>query len=398
MTRSRLDSLEPELCHERRGLAPARARRAPSRSSPTARRPACGGGRSGPRSRPRARPRAAMSASPTLSRTRTGFWVRNRKPRIAFSSSAVERRGRGSAGPRRGRLQPLEDPHLALVRLALGLRAVPAGRPEPLEPSLGHGEVGQDELEVEPLDVAPWVDRALGVGHGRIVERPDDVEQGVGIAQPGEVLGRQLLGADPALARRLAGAGRSTYVTSAWTIFFGLKISASSVEPLSGHLDHADVELHAAEAAGLGVTAGEGVEDGRLARGGSPTIAICIDRLSPTGLPGVWTTAWCPPDSPRPSGASRSVPDRRVDHGSAAARPRRTAAGCRRTARPLRSRTRPLDHDVCGRDDDVRAGRRTARPAAAARPGTCRGQRRRAVPHGAREGEPARRRAGRGRR
>ena len=50
--------------------------------------------------------------------------------------------------------------------------------------------------------------------------------------------------------------------------FFGLKMAAELVEPLVGHLDDADVELHAAESAGLGVAPGERVEDGRLARSG----------------------------------------------------------------------------------------------------------------------------------
>ena len=60
-------------------------------------------------------------------------------------------------------------------------------------------EVGEDELEVEPLEVARRVDRPVGMRHGRVVERPDDVEQRVRLAEPREVLGRQLLGPDVAL-------------------------------------------------------------------------------------------------------------------------------------------------------------------------------------------------------
>ena len=99
-------------------------------------------------------------------------------------------------------VQTPDDDLLSLGGLALGRRAVTRARLEPLEPSLGHGEIGEEELEVEPLEVARRVDGALRVRVGRVLERPDDVEQGVRIAEPGEVLGGQLLGADVALGRR----------------------------------------------------------------------------------------------------------------------------------------------------------------------------------------------------
>ncbi len=70
---------------------------------------------------------------------------------------------------------------------------------EPLEPAIGHRQVGEDELEVEPLEVAGRVDAAVGVRVGRILERADDVEQRVGVAQPREVVRGQLLRADMAL-------------------------------------------------------------------------------------------------------------------------------------------------------------------------------------------------------
>ena len=57
-------------------------------------------------------------------------------------------------------------------------------------------------------------------------------------------------------------------MTSAWTIFFGLKIAGQRVEPGIGDLHDPDVQRDAAVAAGLGVAAGERVEDGRLARSG----------------------------------------------------------------------------------------------------------------------------------
>ena len=102
-------------------------------------------------------------------------------------------------------MEALDDDLLALVGLALGRRAVAAAALQPLEPPLGHRQVGQHELEVEPLEVARRVDAPVGMRVGRILERADDVEQRVRVAQPGEVIGRQLLGPDVALGRRRRG-------------------------------------------------------------------------------------------------------------------------------------------------------------------------------------------------
>ena len=99
-------------------------------------------------------------------------------------------------------MEPAQDDLLALVGLALGRRPVPAAALEPLEPPLGHREVGQGELEVEPLEVAGRVDAPVRMRVRRVLERADDVEQRVGVAQPREVVGRQLLGPDVALGRR----------------------------------------------------------------------------------------------------------------------------------------------------------------------------------------------------
>ena len=202
MTRSRLDSGQPELLHERGGLVGvelAELHLDLGRQRVDERH---GDGRSARRSRPRSRSPTAMSVSPTLSSTRTGFWVRKRKPRIAFSSSPVSSRSRIGQPSTRPAWSRLEDRLLALVGVPFGLRPVTAARLEPLEAALGHRQVGQDELEVEPLEIAPGVDRALGVRHRRVLEHAHDVEQRVRVAQPGEVLGRQLLGPDPTLGRR----------------------------------------------------------------------------------------------------------------------------------------------------------------------------------------------------
>ena len=140
---------------------------------------------------------------------------------------------------------------------------------EPLEAALGHGQVGEHELEVEPLDVASGVDAPVRVRVGRILERADDVEQGVRVAQPGEVVGGQLLGPDVALARRRRG--RQVDVRDVGLDdLLRLEDAGQRVEPGVGHLDDADVEGDAAVAAGLGVAAGQRVEDGGLARSGKP--------------------------------------------------------------------------------------------------------------------------------
>jgi hypothetical protein len=73
------------------------------------------------------------------------------------------------------------------------------------------------------------------VRHRRVVERADDVEERV----ESRSLARWSAGSSSVPMRPSdegGGAGRSTYVTSAWTTFFGLKISASASSRGSGTL------------------------------------------------------------------------------------------------------------------------------------------------------------------
>ena len=166
-------------------------------------------------------------------------------------------------------MQPLEDDLLALGRFALRGRPVAPAPLQPLQPALGHREIGQDELEIEPLEVARGVDAAVRVRIRRILERPHDVQQRVRVAQAGQVVGRQLLGADVALGRRRRR--RQVRVGDDGVHdLLRLEDLGQPVEAGVGHLDDADVEGDPAEAAGLGVASGQGVEDGRLARSGKP--------------------------------------------------------------------------------------------------------------------------------
>ena len=81
-----------------------------------------------------------------------------------------------------------------------------------------------------------------GCGMRRVLEGADDVEQRVGLAQAGEVLGRQLLGPDPALGR--GGRRRQVDVRDVGLDdLLRLEDLGQPVEALVGDLHDADVEL-----------------------------------------------------------------------------------------------------------------------------------------------------------
>ena len=103
---------------------------------------------------------------------------------VGVEVEVPDRRARLEAG-----MEPLEDDLLALGGLALGRRPVPAARLEALEPALRHRQVGEQELEVEPLEVAGGVDAPVGMRVGGILEGTDDVQERVRVAQAGEVVG-----------------------------------------------------------------------------------------------------------------------------------------------------------------------------------------------------------------
>ena len=108
----------------------------------------------------------------------------------------------------------------------------------------------------------------------RIVERAHDVEHRVGFPQPREVLGGQLFGADVP-SDEAGGAGRSTYVTSAWTTFFGLKISASRSRRASGTLTTPTLRVSAPNPPVCAWPRVSVLKTVVLPLPASPTIAIC---------------------------------------------------------------------------------------------------------------------------
>ena len=192
-----------------------------------------------------------------------------------------------------------------------------AGR-QAFEAAIGHREIGQHELEIEPLEVAPGIDAPFGMRVRRVLERADHVQQGIGVPQPREVFGRQLLGADVALGRR-RWRGQVHVGHVGMDDLLRLEDLGQPVESLVGDLDDAHVHGDPAVAAGLGMTSRQRVEDRGLARPGK---ADDGDLHGQYPAAGSTTLSSVSPRAKRP----------RLSQNSSM----------------LRSRTRPLDHAVCG--------------------------------------------------
>ncbi len=216
------------------------------------------------------------------------------------------------------RMDPLDHDLFPLGSLALGLRPVTTARPESLQPTLGHRQVGERELEVELLEIPHRVDRARRVGVGRVLERTDDVEERVGLAQPREMIGRQLLRPDPPLGGRRRR-GEVDVRDVGLDDLLRLEDLGEPVEPVVGDLDDADVQRHATVPARLRVAARQRVENGGLAAAGKPD-----DRDLHGQYPAAGSTT--------------------LSSGSPVANRRRLS----QKRSTLRSSTRPLDQAVCG--------------------------------------------------
>ena len=131
------------------------------------------------------------------------------------------------------------------------------------------------------LDVAQRINRAVGMGHGRVLERANHVEQLVGVAQPRELIGRDL--GRLATVERERRRGQVDVGHVGRNLALGLEELGQLGQTLVGNLDDADVDGQAAKAARLCRAAGERVENSRLARPGKAN-----DRyLHPRRLVGV---------------------------------------------------------------------------------------------------------------
>ena len=219
---------------------------------------------------------AIRSATPGRSRLadiqQNEHWLlaQEAEPADRFLLVRLEGRRRGSGGPASSAsFNRARTTSSRSFDSRSGGRAVATAHLEPLDPPVDEREVRDDELEVEALEVPGGVDRALGVRVRRVLECPDHVEQRVGLAQAGEMLGRQLLRSDPALRR--GGRCREIDVRDVGLDdLLRLEDLGQPIEAGVGNLHHADVQLEATEAAGLGMAAGQRVEDGRLAGPGKP--------------------------------------------------------------------------------------------------------------------------------
>ena len=142
-----------------------------------------------------------------------------------------------------------------------------AARLQAVETLLDEREVRHEEFEVQALQIAPGVDRTLQMRNGRVFEGTNDVQEGVGLAQSGQLIGRQLFGADSAVGR--GGRCRQVEVRHVGVDdLLGLEDLRQSVESLVRNLHGPNVQFHPAVAAGLGVAPSKSVKDRRLPRAG----------------------------------------------------------------------------------------------------------------------------------
>ncbi len=86
----------------------------------------------------------------------------------------IERAQRASLLERRA----AEGEHVALA-FEVGRAALLQILLQPLQPALGHAEVGEDQLVFHRLSIARRIDRPRGVGNGRIAERPQHMNKRV---------------------------------------------------------------------------------------------------------------------------------------------------------------------------------------------------------------------------
>ena len=164
-------------------------------------------------------------------------------------------------------LHPPEQRDLLLARLSLaGARRADDGI-EPLQPPLDDGEVGEDELQVQRLDVARRVDGAVGMRHGLVLEGAHDVDEGVRAVQGGlRLRSRPFAAAGGAPGESAGDVGELDVGVDG---FLRPEERRKLVHPLVRHFDRADVHFRlAAIAADRRAAVGQRVENGGFARAG----------------------------------------------------------------------------------------------------------------------------------
>ena len=185
--------------------------------------------------------RRARSPSPTLSRTRTGFSVRNRKPRIAFASSASRPRSRiGVPASRPSWMRRRTTSSRSFASRSAGV----PWRPLPFRRSSRRSAMARSaSMNSRSSCSRSRAGSTLPAGCGMAGSSNARTtwSSASAVAQPREVVGRQLLGADAALGRRRRR--RQVDVGDVGVDdLLRLEDLGQPVEPLVGHLDDADVE------------------------------------------------------------------------------------------------------------------------------------------------------------
>ena len=227
----------------------------------------------------------ASSPSPTLSRTRTGFWVRKRKPRSAFSSSAIEPGVADRVAVDEADPDPLQDrpPRARSPRARPACRgdrcrgAAPgAGRPS-------HRSARTNSRSSCSRSRQASTDPAGCGWCGSSQARTTCSSASASRSRP-----RCSAGSSSVPTRPFGRCGRRRQVDVGHVgvdDLLRVEDLGEAVEADVRDLDHPDVELHPAEPAGLGVAARQRVEDGGLAGPGKPDDrdlhAVSIRRRRP---------------------------------------------------------------------------------------------------------------------
>ena len=175
--------------------------------------------------------------------------------------------------------------------------------------ALAHLHVGEDQLQIDDVDVPQGIGAALDVGDVAVVKAAYHMDDGVGGADVGQELVAQTL----ALGRAFDQTRNIDELDDGGGKFFGIVQVAEPFQPLIRHGDDAHVGVDGAESVVVrgDTRVGDGVKQGRLAHIGqtddtelhSTTSFVCFIPLC-----GGYTGAQ---DRPRRSrGSRRSCADR----------------------------------------------------------------------------------------